>query len=228
MPSFVRLPALVAVLLATGVFAQEDLDKHIYPFAPPKAAPPVTIDVSAAPEAKAWAERAAKLAAAWFPEVTSLLATQDWEPPKEMKILVKEIDPPAYASGGTITVSRKWIAAHPDDFGMIIHEMVHVVQSYPGGDDQPGWLTEGIADYIRWYRFEPEAPRPRVDKEKSKYTDAYRTTAAFLAWVTHKYDHRFVPALDAKMRQGEKPLPEFERLAGKNVDELWTEFVQSL
>jgi hypothetical protein len=66
-----------------------------------------------------------------------------------------------------ITISGKWITEHPDDLGMVIHELVHVVQGYPNSRHKAGWLVEGIADYIRWWRYEPEAPRPRIDPAKS-------------------------------------------------------------
>ena len=36
---------------------------------------------------------------------------------------------------------------HPEDTGMVIHELTHIIQNYPSPD--PGWVTEGIADYIR-------------------------------------------------------------------------------
>lgn len=193
------------------------------------ATPKVVVDVSDLPEAKEWGERAADLARTWYPALTSLLATETWKAPKEIRLVIKkEISAPAWASGGEITINGKWITDHPDDFGMVIHELTHVIQSYPGSDKTPGWLVEGIADYIRWYRYEPDAPRPRVDKEKSKYTDAYRTTAAFLAWTGHRYHMGLVPALDRAMRKREDPLSEFVRLTGKDVETLWKEFVATL
>ena len=39
----------------------------------------------------------------------------------------------------------QWISDHPDDFGMVIHELIHVIQAYPAAGDKPGWLVEGIA-----------------------------------------------------------------------------------
>jgi len=142
-------------------------------------------------------------------------------------VIKKEISAPAWANGGTITISGKWITQHPDDLGMVVHELTHVVQSYPGSKSTPGWLVEGIADYIRWWRYEPEAPRPKVDPVKSKYTDSYRTTAAWLAWTSRKYNMGLVPALDRSMRKGEDPMPLFEQLTGKNADDLWSEFAAS-
>jgi hypothetical protein len=209
--------------------AQQDLDRFIYPLAKPHRAPRISVDVSDLPAAKPWMDRAAMLVHDWYPTVTSLLATEHWRGPRTIKLVVKKtLEVPAYTAGDVMTINGEWITKHPDDFGMVIHELTHVVQSYPESDKTPGWLVEGIADYIRWYRYEPDAPRPRVDKVKSKYTDSYRVTAAFLAWVGQHYDMRLVPALDRAMRAKLDPVPEFKRLTGKDVDALWTEFVGSL
>jgi len=107
---------------------------------------------------------------------------------------------------------------------MIIHEMPHFIQSYPGNKSDTGWLVEGIADYIRWWRFEPESPRSRINFEKATYHDAYRTTAAWLAWVSAKYNRGLVPALDLNLRNAEDPIPTLTRLTGKDPQALWDEF----
>ena len=36
----------------------------------------------------------------------------------------------------------------------MVHETTHVVQAYRRGA-RPGWLVEGISDYIRFFKFEP-------------------------------------------------------------------------
>lgn len=206
-----------------------ELARHLYPLAPFKKSPPVTIDVSAAPETKAWAEKAAVLVQEWFPYVCQLLATDSYKPPKEIRLVFKpDIDAPAYAAGGEITVNATWIKQHPDDFGMMIHEMTHVIQAYPDGGDKPGWLVEGIADYIRWWRYEPESPRTRVNPDTAKYTDSYRTTAAFLAWVGAKYDRGLVRKLDSALRDSKYTPALFEQSTGKNLDTLWDEYKATL
>ena len=227
------LSLLLVVALPLGLHAvptgeDDPLARHIYPLSPALKTPPVTIDVSDAPHTKAWAEKAKALVETWYPIVTSLLATESFKPPKEIRLVFKkEISAPAWASGEEITINGKWITDHPDDLGMVIHELTHIIQAY-SWNRTPGWLTEGIADYIRWWRYEPEAPRPRVDPVKASYKDAYRTTAAFLAWSSRKYDMRLVPALDRAIRERRDPLTEFTRLTGKDVDALWAEYVATL
>jgi hypothetical protein len=209
--------------------ASEDLSRYIYPLARARTPPAVTVDTSDAPEAQAWAETAAGLVRDWFPHICQLLSTDRYSPPREIRLVFKkELNVPAYASGSTITISAKWIHDHPNDLGAVIHELTHVVQAYPRSRRTPGWLVEGVADFIRWWRYEPEARRSRIDPQKASYRDSYRTTAAFLAWLTEKYDTRLVPRLDAAMRSREDPLPIFAELCGKPIDDLWTEYIATL
>lgn len=224
--AFVVLPLALA-----GAQSGAALDRYVYPLAKAPATPPVTVDASDFPEGQAWGEAAKKLAEAWFPRICELLATEDFKPPAEIKLVIKkEINVPAYASGGTITINGKWITQHPDDLGMVVHELTHVIQQYPNSRTKPGWLVEGIADYIRWWRYEPEyhavRGRPRIDPEKSKYTDSYRTTGYWLAWAGKKYNQGLVPALDRAQRKREDPMPVFEKLTGKDADALWKEFIE--
>jgi uncharacterized membrane protein len=235
----IPLAALVAVSLLPTVaaFAQETKEAKsalpgssaLYPMQRLRVAPPIEIDTSDAPEAAAWAERAKLLIQEWFPFVVATLSTENWKTPEKIRLVFrKQQDAPAYAAGSEISISAPWIAAHPDDWGMVIHELTHVVQSYPGYRGKPGWLVEGIADYIRWWRYEPEAPRTRIDPEKAKYTDSYRTTAAFLAYVAGRHNRSLVPKLDDALRNRRDPLPLFQELTGKSIDTLWEEFVKTL
>src|SRR5687767_12096431 len=108
---------MYALLLALSVAlpGQQNLDKHIYPLAKAIPCPPVTIDASDLPEGKPWLEGAKQLTESYFPIVTSWLSTQDYKPPKEIRLVVKkELRVPAHASGGTITISGRWITDHPD------------------------------------------------------------------------------------------------------------------
>ena len=203
--------------------------RHIYPLvAPPAGAsvPRITVDVSDAPDAAAWADTARSLGRQWFPLLCQLLATERYTWPREIRLVFKkELRVPAYASGSEITISARWIREHPEDFGVIIHEMVHLIQAYPASRNKPGWLVEGIADYIRWWRYEPEATRSRIDPAKASYRDSYRTTAAFLAWVSARYDRRLVPRLDRALREGAYRDGLFQEVTGKPLDTLWAEFL---
>jgi hypothetical protein len=219
----------MSALLSVGAYAQgptqDSLSRYVYPLSAPIKTPPVTVDSSDLPDEAGWGDEAKHVVEMWFPIVCQLLATDKWHAPRQIKLVIKKhIDAPAYTVGSTITIDGQWITAHPDDLGMVVHELTHVIQNYPDGKDRPGWLVEGIADYVRWWRYEPEAAHP-INKEKAHYNDSYRTTAAFLGWVSRKYNMGLVPALDRAMREGVDPMPVFQQLTGKGVDDLNTEWL---
>lgn len=223
------------VICSTSVNAGEEtpspLLRHLYPLAPAKTGEPPkfvldTSDIADSADSVRWAEESKTLCEQWYPIIHRFLATEDWNVPPEIKLVFKkELKAPAYASGSSIHVSGDWIGKHPDDFGCVIHELTHVIQAYPGSRNKPGWLVEGIADYIRFWKYEPEVPRPRIDKEKASYKDSYRTTASFLAWITHKYDKRIVRKLDKALREGKYSDAIFGDVTGRSLDALWEEFV---
>jgi hypothetical protein len=218
----------VALFSFRAARAEDPLDKLIYPLAKASSAPQpkFELDVSeVADNAKAcdWAQHAQALCEAWYPIICRLLASDDWKPPETIRLVMKkDLAAPGVTSGATIEVSAKWIGDHPDDFGLVIHELTHVIQAYPPGT-QPGWLVEGIADYIRYWRFEPEKPHGPIGA-KSSYRDGYGTTAAFLAWLVDKYDHRIIRRLDEALRHGQYNDAIFRDATGKDVETLWKEF----
>lgn len=224
--SLVLAALAVAVVPALAQEEPKDFSKQIFFLEKTVATPTVNIDVTEAPELKPWMEEAQKLAAQWFPRIAEILATDDYAPPKTVNLVFKKgIDAPAYAAGNTITIKVEWIQQHPEDFGMVVHEMTHVIQQYKRTPRDTGWLVEGIADYVRWWRYEPETPRPKIDPKKNSYRDSYRITAAFLAWAVGKYDRQLVRKLDKGLRSGTYNVDIWEKSTGKKLDDLWAEFV---
>jgi hypothetical protein len=63
------------------------------------------------------------------------------------------------------------------------------------------WLVEGIADYIRFFKYEP-GNIGTLNMAKAKYDGSYRVTARFLAYVTDKYTKDLVLELHRAMREG--------------------------
>lgn len=183
----------------------------------------ITVDYTDAPDVKEWAEKARDLCEKWYPIIGEALASKDFTPPREVKLVFKdEKKGIAYASGAKITVVADWIRKHPDDFGLVIHELVHVVQSYKGG---VGWITEGIADYIRNYKYEPKPPG-KVSA-KSSYKDGYKTAAVFFAWIEKAKDRDFIRRMNEALRTGTYKDELFKEWAGADVDALWKEFLAS-
>lgn len=229
----VRSVALAFLLFTSSASAADEpsIQRFLYPLAPAKTGEPPAVvldtgDISDAAETVRWAEESRDLCEKWYPIVCRFLATEEWTPPTEIKLIFKkELKVPAFASGSTIQISAKWVSDHPDDFGCVIHELTHVIQAYPNSRNKPGWLVEGIADYIRFWKYEPEVPRPRIDREKSSYRDSYRTSAAFLAWVAWKYDKRIVYRLDKALRDKQYSDAIWGEVTGRSLDALWEEFV---
>jgi hypothetical protein len=190
----------------------------------------VDVDAEAAPRVQPWLERARQRCVRWYPQVVSLLDTAGFAPPRRLSLRAEptlggrrgRVGTPAVTSGTVITVGADWVDLHPDDFGLVLHELVHVVQSYPNGD--PWWVTEGIADWVRYQRFETADPRARPDFRGRSYRDGYAVTAAFLAWIEATYDVAIVAALNTAMRNSAWSLDLFAATVGTDVDELWARF----
>lgn len=182
-----------------------------------------------APNVKAWADEAGPLVVEWWPQIARLLATENFTAPTELPLFFKRDQKgPAHRTPAGIFIGVPWITAHPGDFGMLIHEMTHAIQDYRSAPKTAGWLVEGIADYIRYWHYEPERPRPRIDKAKASYRDGYGTTGAFLAWIVITYDRRAVRTLDAALRDGSYRDDLFTDITGKALDTLWPEFTATL
>ena len=125
-----------------------------------------------------------------------------------------------------IEVSAKYALAHPNDLGMIVHEMVHFVQSYPTYD--PVWLVEGIADYVRWFFYEPVGKRPRPNPAKATARDSYQTTGAFLYWASCHYDLALVPKLSKAFQANAYKESLFKEYTGRTLNQLNEEWLASL
>jgi hypothetical protein len=187
----------------------------------------ITIDTSETPELKAWAEQLQPIVDSWYPKLVAALPSEGYTAPEKFTITFKNMDGVAYTAGTQVVCAAAWFKAHPDDQGAVIHELVHVVQQYRSRRN-PGWLVEGVADYLRWFKYEPENKRPRPNPDRARYTDGYRTTAAFLAYVAAKHDPEIAVRMNQAMRQGRYQPELWQQYAGKSLDELWAEYIASL
>jgi hypothetical protein len=85
----------------------------------------------------------------------------------------------------------------------------------PGATAPPGWLVEGIADYYRWYVFQPEMRGAEISSERAgeaRFDAGYRPSANFLNWVGKQHGTDLVPKMNAVIRQG------------RYRDELWKDW----
>lgn len=150
--------------------------------------------------------------------------------PNTARKVIFYIDPQytgvAATSDGIVRFNPQWFHKHPEDIDVVTHEVMHIVQDY-GHSKGPGWLTEGIADYVRYeYGVNNPAANWKLSdfKAEQNYTNAYRVTARFLAWLEKNKKPGIVKALDASLRDKTYTADNWKQLTGKNVDELWAEY----
>lgn len=192
------------------------------------------IDVSAAPDLLEWVEtEIVPLARAWYPEIARMLSSPGYEAPRKVTLVfAAEGDGVAATSGSRITCWAKWFRANlaGEAKGAVLHELVHVVQQYgrgrnraPGAVRPPGWLVEGIPDYIRWFRYEPHTGGARLRPaaaDRARHDASYRVSANFLDWVTSEHGPRVYRELNAAMREGRYREELWKELIGHSVVEL--------
>ncbi|HEY7115338.1 MAG TPA: basic secretory protein-like protein [Tepidisphaeraceae bacterium] len=203
----------------------------------PQNSPPVTpenfkfvikVDTSDVPEMADYGKRVQKVAEEWYPKIWAKLPSEGFVPPATVTITFKkDYKGVAAASGNRITAAQKWFTDHPDDVGAFVHELVHVVQAYRRGP-KPGWLVEGIADWYRFFNYEPVNKRPHPNPTRAKYTDSYRTTGHFLNWAQETYDKDLVVKINAACRQGKYNEGLWKEYTGKTLEELGAEWKESL
>ncbi len=185
-------------------------------------------DISQAPDLAKWADIAEKQMESFWPDTAAMLYSYGLITPNMVNVVYKTgpgVTGVAATGGGVMTVNSKWCRAHPEDTGLTVHEMAHVVQCINAA--APGWLVEGTADYIRWVKFEPEHFKARINVAKATYHDAYQTSATFLAWCVNHYDSQLITKFSDAARKGKYRNSLFKDYCGKDVDTLWTEFIEA-
>jgi len=197
------------------------------------AVPEVVVDtsqiqgVAGFEAANTFAEKVSKLITDGYPMIVKELGAERAPVPERVTVVFdKDMEGVAATGGTTIHVAAKYAQEHPDDTGMIIHELAHVVQGYPNYD--PVWLIEGIADYVRFFHYEPIANRPHPNPAKATCRDSYRTTGAFLDWAVRTHDKKLVKKLDAALKANTYSEDMFRQATGKSLDQLNTEWLASL
>jgi hypothetical protein len=131
----------------------------------------------------------------------------------------------ALTRGNQIDVNASYIRnVGLSDPGMLTHEFVHVLQAYTA--PVPGWVTEGIADYLR-YLYTPSNSSWRLPTQVASgdnYTVGYGVTAAFFLWIEKTRLPGFVKALNTAVASGKYTSSYFKTHLGKSVDQLWAEY----
>ena len=194
----------------------------------------MVFDTTEAPDLKPWVDATLKpVCAEWYPKIVDMLRSDGHTAPQRFSITFHaDMDGIANCAGTRINCAAKWFRETLTDepSGAVVHELVHVAQQYRWSDanPNPGWLVEGIPDYIRWFLYEPESQRPRPNPQRANYNDSYRTSGHFLDYVRRHHDRDIIVKLNAAMRQGRYGEAIWRQATGKSVEELGQEWKASL
>ena len=187
----------------------------------------VFTDSKDAPEMKEWVDKVARVCERQYQMICEELKSDGFLPKRVVTMTMKgDYKGVAYTSGSNIVGAVAYFKNHEQDVGAMVHEMVHVGQQYHSRSN-PGWLVEGLADYIRNYKYEAKKPRP-LPPERAKFDGSYQITARFLAFLCDKYDPGIVKKLNAIMREGKYTPDTFKNLTKKTAEELGAEWKESL
>jgi hypothetical protein len=202
----------------------------------------ISIDTSDTPDLTEWARKQlAPMAKEWYPKIVGLLPSPGYEAPTKVTILFSEDMRGVAATSGTrIRCAGTWFRRNLEGeaVGAVFHELVHVVQQYgrarranPDATRPPGWLTEGIPDYLRWFIYEPQTKGAEITRRnisRARYDASYRITANFLNWATLKYAKDLAKSLNAAIREGKYSTELWKTLTGHSIEELGDEWKREM
>jgi hypothetical protein len=243
----------------------------------------IVIDTSGAPDLKEWVDtKLGPTLVEWYPKIVKMLPSDGYQPPTRFTVLLRPGSGVAATGGTRITANSGWLKSeiNREAVGAIVHEEVHVVQQYgygrttfarrrggattqpagapatprPRGTGNPTWLVEGIADYVRWWYYEPDGPRryparysivraggrgrrggaatrPATQvaaaaptSRPTSYDGSYTISANFLMYVAQKYDKNIVQEMNAAMRELRYDPELWVKYTGKTVEQLGAEW----
>lgn len=198
-----------------------------------------TMDSSIAPDLSDWANtELAPVVTEWYPKIVKLLPSPGFDAATNVIIRFRDNmrGTPASAGGGRVNCNAEWFRKNlkGEAKGAVVHELCHVVQEYgrarrtnPDAARTPGWIVEGIPDYIRWFIYEPQAKGAEITQRnlsRAKYDGNYRITANFLNWVVEKYDKQIIQKLNVTAREGKYSEDLWKEYTGKTVQDLGDEW----
>lgn len=197
------------------------------------------MDLTLAPDLAEWAEKELQpVVQGWYPKIVAMLPSEGFEAPARVTIVFRDNmgGTPASAGGNRINCNIGWFRRNlkGEAVGSVVHEMVHIVQQYgrarrnnPNATRTPGWVTEGIPDYIRWFLYEPQSKGAEITARnfsRARYDGNYRITANFLNWVIEKYDQDLHVKLNAAARESRYREELWKQYTGKTLQELGDEW----
>lgn len=198
-----------------------------------------TLDTTVAPDLTEWADlKLRPVVQEWYPKIVALLPSDGFTARTNVTIRFRNDmgGTPASAGGRFVNCNAGWFRRElqREALGSVVHELVHIVQSYgggrrngPNGTRMPGWLVEGIPDYIRWFLYEPQTKGAEItarNLDRARHDASYRISANFLDWVATHHDPKLVLKLNAAGRAGAYREELWKDATGRTVEELGAEW----
>ncbi|MEN8773811.1 MAG: basic secretory protein-like protein [Akkermansiaceae bacterium] len=194
------------------------------------------VDITNTPQHEKWIKaELSPVILEWYPKIIDLLSGEAYEAPAKVTLKFENDVPngiPAYATGSVITLNATWFTNQlkKEAKGCVVHELVHVVQNYwlaprlnPNPSRTPSWVTEGLADYIRWFLFEPESKGAHYTPtqiRKMKHDASYRISANFIDWVSRNYKENIASLINNAARNGRYDKSLWKKHTGLSIENL--------
>ena len=192
----------------------------------------VTVDARAAPDLADWARGPMRtMVSAWYPRWIRETASEGYRPIREIHIRIRDDlkEVPALTRAQVIELNADWVRRERDReaLGCLAHELAHVAQDYPPAGPRetaaPGWVVEGIADYLRWFVFEPHSRGAELTPAqlgRARFDDGYRVSANFLDWVVRSRNPGIIRMLNAAAREGRYDDARWKEWTGESLEDL--------
>ncbi len=202
----------------------------------------ITIETTETPDMTEWAHKdLAPVVRQWYPKLVKMLPSEGYEAPRRVSVTFSANMQGVAATGGTrVRCAAGWFRQNlqGEAKGAVVHELAHVVQNYgqarrtnPNATRTPGWVVEGICDYIRWFLYEPQTHGADITARnisRARYDGNYRISGNFINWVTETYDKDIVHKLNAAAREGKYSEDLWKTATGHTLQELGDEWKASL
>jgi hypothetical protein len=200
-----------------------------------------TVDSTLAPDLTEWSEtEMMPVVREWYPKIVEMLPSPGYRAPDSVLIEFRDDmgGTPAYAAGNRVALNVGWYRGQlqREAKGAVVHELVHTVQNYwrararnRNAAPTPGWIVEGIADYVRWFLYEPESKGAEITRRnlgQARYDASYRISANFLDWVIRTHDEKLLQKLNEAAREGRYDEALWKEWTGKPLAELGADWVQ--
>lgn len=157
--------------------------------------------------------------------IAGILGVPESKRIKTLTMHFKKMPGVAHASGGELFFSIEHLERQPDDAaGVGVHELTHIVQGYAGNYRGANvWITEGMADYVRFGVFEGGRYGFRHDPTTQNYDSSYRITGRFMGWCETQKPG-LVKALHAAISKGGDGVAAWESFSGEKLPVLWKRY----